>query len=383
MAARRDGTLVAVYKNIAEVEGIWRELERHGVESPGQSFDFIDTWIKANGVPQASQRFVVGYADDVPVALMAVYRRIRKGVRIFSWFPGSHVGCHGPLVDKARLATMTGAERAKLWKSMIAELGGVDLIYLRTMQLPEEGQPGLFDGLGRSVPVETLYRSDFSSWEEANTTQRSKSRRKHDRQQGDRLDALGKVEFEELSAGEEALAATDVMFMQRAKRFKEMGVRDPFISARIRRFYDDCVRPGSKVGIKLHVLRLNGDIVAVRYNIEHGDKLFCLISSMSEDHHIQGGSPGKQCLLRVMQTVFDKGYRTFDMGGGLTDEKRHWCNTQIGLGHHYIPLTIWGRLAALTHETLQTGRARIKANPTLLRLVKMARQGVRREPAAE
>ena len=55
------------------------------------------------------------------------------------------------------------------------------------------------------------------------------------------------------------------------------------------------------------MLRLNGEIVAVRYNIVHGDRMFCLISSMSDDPAIQNGSPGKQCLLRVMQTVFDAG----------------------------------------------------------------------------
>jgi CelD/BcsL family acetyltransferase involved in cellulose biosynthesis len=114
------------------------------------------------------------------------------------------------------------------------------------------------------------------------------------------------------------------------------------------------------VPVKLHVMRLNGEIVAVRYNIEHGDRLFCLISSMSDDPSIQHGSPGKQCLLRVMQTVFDEGFRVFDMGEGLTDEKRHWCNQQIAVRHHYMPITRRGAFAAEVHQGWHKLRRRIK-----------------------
>ena len=110
--------------------------------------------------------------------------------------------------------------------------------------------------------------------------------------------------------------------------------------------YDATVAPNSGVDVRLHVLRLNGEIVAVRYNVVHGDRFFCLISSMSDDPAIQGGSPGKQCLLRVMQTVFDQGARIFDMGAGFTDEKRHWCNVQIPVRQHYIPLSAIGSVSA-------------------------------------
>ena len=162
-----------------------------------------------------------------------------------------------------------------------------------------------------------------------------------------------------------------------------MGVFDPFAIPVIRDFYDSTVKDASGVPVKLHVLRLNGDIVAVRYNIVHGDRLFCLISSMSDDPAIQNGSPGKQCLLRVMQTMFEQGYRVFDMGEGLTDEKRHWCNQQIPVRHHYMPITRRGAVAAQAHRSLHTLRRRIKNDERLLgwakairgRLLRLSRKG--------
>ena len=94
---------------------------------------------------------------------------------------------------------------------------------------------------------------------------------------------------------------------------------------------------------------------------------------MSEDPALRPGSPGKQCLLRVMQTVFEAGYRVFDMGEGLTDEKRHWCNQQIAVRHHYVPITRRGAIAAAAHRRWQLTRAAIKSDPRLLALAKKAR----------
>ena len=99
---------------------------------------------------------------------------------------------------------------------------------------------------------------------------------------------------------------------------------------------------------------------------------------MSEDPTLRPGSPGKQCLLRVMQTMFDEGFATFDMGEGFTDEKRHWCNEQIPVRHHYIPITRRGAVAASLHRSWQLTRARIKSDPKLLELAKRLRGVVAR-----
>ena len=130
---------------------------------------------------------------------------------------------------------------------LLANVEGADVVYLKSVpQMLVEGVD-LFAELGQSIGVETLYRAEFASWDEANTTQRSKSRRKHDRQQGERLEALGSVAFETLENGDEALAALDVMFRQRARRFEAMGVRDPFAPPQVRAFYDSTARLGSGV----------------------------------------------------------------------------------------------------------------------------------------
>ncbi|MFK4809388.1 GNAT family N-acetyltransferase [Devosia sp. ZW T5_3] len=355
----------SVSHDIEAVETVWRALSANGIESPGQSYDFIRLWIRDRRIAPADQRFVVGTLDGQPVALLPLHRKTVRGVPVFTWFPGAHAGCYAPVADIQKLAALGPAGRAALWQAMIGQLSGADLVYLRSIPIEVDGEAGLFDELGSTLTVETLYRSQYSSWEECDKLQRSKSRRKHDRQQGDRLAAMGEVGFEEIRNGGDMRQAIETMFVQRAARFKVMGVRDPFVHDRLTDFYHAMAAQGSGVDVRLHVLRLNDAIVAVRYNVVHNDRMFCLISSMSDDPAIQNGSPGKQCLLRVMQTVFDQGMRVFDMGSGFTDEKRHWCNVQTPLRQHYIGLNARGTQIVGLHQTFQKARASIKANKQL------------------
>lgn len=363
---------VQVFHDIEEVEPIWRRLSAGGVESPGQNFDFIHLWVKDRQISAAAQFYVVGSIDGEPVAILPLHRKRVHGIRLFTWFPGPQAGCYAPVADYNRLAALAPADCAAFWEAMTSSLKGADLVYLRTIPVGIYGHEGLFDRLGSSLPVETLYRAQFSSWERCDSEQRSRSRRKHDRQQGDRLAALGEVGFEQVSDVEEASRAVDIMFAQRSARFRAQGIRDAFVADDLEGFYRAALDPGSGIDVRLHVLRLDGEIVAVRYNVVHGDRMFCLISSMADCERIQSGSPGKQCLLRVMQTVFDQGIAVFDMGCGYTDEKRHWCNVQIPLRQHYVALTPLGALIVTGHRAYQRLRAWAKANDKIKALLRSA-----------
>lgn len=356
---------VTTTSELAQVEPLWSRLAGAGLMSPGQNLDFVRLWIAAFAIPVRDQVYVTVSLDGQPLALLPLVCHRSRGVRVLTWFAGSHVGANAPLADFSRLRAMSADQRRALWKTVRSAISGADFLYLRALPAEIDGED-LFAELGHSVAADTLYRAAFSTWDEADRIQRSKTRRKHDRQQGEKLDALGSVEFEEVRPGAEAERVLAIMFRQRAARFASQGIPDPFADPQVRRFYDWSVAAHSPLDVRLHVLRLNGDIVAVRYNVVEGETYFCLISSMSDDAAIQVGSPGKQCLLRVMQTVFDAGHRAFDMGVGLTDEKRHWCNVQVAVRHHYLPLTIKGQGVALVHRTWQKLRARLKANRALV-----------------
>lgn len=352
-----------VATRIEDVECAWRQLSAGSMDSPGQCYDFIRLWVRDRNIPATQQRYVIGEVDGQVAAILPLHLKRVWGIKVFTWFPGTNAGCYAPIADKKRLAALGPAGRKRLWETMTGQLSGAGLVYLRSIPSENGEAEGLFDELGFALDTETLYRAQFSSWAECDAEQRSRSRRKHDRQQGDRLASMGAVSFEEISDPAVAHEVTNIMFRQRSERFQAQGIRDCFVEDRLINFYHAALEPASGIDVRLHVLRLDGAVVAVRYNIVQGTTMFCLISSMSDCLEIQAGSPGKQCLLRVMQTVFDAGIQIFDMGAGFTDEKRHWCNVQTRLRHHYVSLTAMGEVIAEVHSAWH--RLRVQAKSSL------------------
>ncbi len=370
------GCSAAATQDISQVEAAWRVLEKSGIDSPGQSLDFTKAWIKRFKIPQEDQLYITGEARGKIVALLPLKRKTRMGAKVLTWFSGAHVGCNAPLIDHDAFAQLSTEECAQVWQRMRRAMVGADLVCLHS--IPALAGGDYFSGLGKSIEVETLYRSEFEDWEACQSTQRTRSRKKHDKQQGAKLRAMGEVSFEELSATDpKADNALDVMFEQKSLRFKQWGIEDPFGDPEVRAFYRDIFHNDTGLSGKLHVLSLDGEVIAVRYNLAHGDKMFALISSMSERENLRPGSPGKQNILRAMQSIFEAGYTVCDMGAGFSDEKRHWCNTTIPLSTHYMALSTKGSLIAKLHRFKYRARKFIKQNDRLFGIFKSARSVAR------
>jgi len=335
------GNSVCATSNIADVEHVWRRFESTGIVSPGQSLDFIKAWISRFEIAPENQLYVTGQARGKTVALLPLKRVRRFGVDVLTWFSGAHVGCNAPLIDRELFAKLSVLERINVWRQMQRGMFGADLVYLHGV--PAFEGEDYFAQLGRFVGQDCLYRSVFDDWQACATEQHTRSRRKHDRQQGAKLKAMGTIEFVELTEADAGVAeALATMFAQKAARFKQWGVENPFNEPRVREFYRDLMLGDNELQGKLHVLRLNGEIIAVRYNLAHQKTMFSLISSMSEREELKYGSPGKQNVLNSIKHTFNANYTVYDMGAGYSDEKRHWCNTIVPLRTHYVALSSKG-----------------------------------------
>lgn len=360
--------------SFAEAEAPWRALEAMGgLVSPGQSFDVCRLWCETLGVPGRDIALLIAEAGDQPVALLPLRRVPAPGMRVLGWMLGNHVGANAPLLDPCQIGVLSPQARAELWTGL-ARISGADLLFLRDIPIERPGRLVLETELGTPVPSDTLYRARFSSFAQADSIQRNKSRRKHDRQQGDKLATMGAVSFTTITNGDPELPhALQTLFRQRAERFAQMGVCDPFAEPAIRAAYAALAAAGSGADVHMALLKLDGEIVAARYCLHRGSVWYCLISSMSTEPRLQPGSPGKQCLLHVMQHLFEAGEAVLDMGSGLTDEKRHWCNEQVALVHRYLPVTSKGRLLAAGHRQVSALRRRAKDDERLRGLLYRAR----------
>lgn len=333
------GVRIGFSDSLTEVENVWRALEARGVDSPGQCFDFVRIWTETFEIPRQSQLFVAVEIGGRPLMAIALERKKRFGLSILAPFATHHVGVNAPLVDRERMALLSDEDRTMIWARIRRVLDADVILFGKTIgdDLP------LFPGAS-AIHVDCLFRAEFESWEDCNAQQLSRSRRKHDKQQAAKLAALGEVAYEEISAEQGAAEAMDVLFRDKAARFAEQGITDPFASPQVRAFYRSAFCADGTMKGHMQVLRLDGAVVAARYNLVSGTRMFCLISSKSPDPTLQPGSPGKQVLSQLMRRIYDSGMQSFDMGAGLTDEKRHWCNVQKDLFEVMMPATGKGRL---------------------------------------
>lgn len=376
-ASRRDDqrggpVAITLTSDIEEAEGAWRALEAFGVESPGQCYDFVRAWVRCHEMPRDSQVYVVAHAAGRPVALLALEMTRRFGARVLSFAPDSHVGCNAPLIDIDWFGALGGEERRALWAAMLNAVPQADAVFLPAVPDEYQGRFDLFEGVGRKTSCDTLYRSEFSSWAECDATMRNRKHRKRDRQQGQKLDALGEITFGTAQPDDyDDVLAT--MFRQKAERFAVLGIDDPFTDPQSRAVYREVLDNSPSLKPEIFVLRVDGEIVAVRYGLGHGDRLFALISSMSEDPHMQTGSPGRQEIFRTVQTIFERGYRMLDLGVTISDEKRAWCNREVTVCNLYFPRSARGWLFMQTRRAIDKVKLKVKSEQRLFGFYKRIR----------
>ncbi|MGJ8527711.1 GNAT family N-acetyltransferase [Maritalea sp.] len=367
--------MFTVTSDINDVEPQWRALERFGLQSPGQSFDFVRSWIEQHEIPKQKQFFVTAYFDKQPFVVLPLLVTRRLGATVLTWFVGSHVACNAPLINQPIMAKLSDEKRQRFWRELLQALPPSDAVYLPGIPTGEKVEFEAFEGQGNKPVCDYVYRSKFEGWEEADKSQRDRKRRRRDKQHRQKLDALGEVKLVKLEKPAEVKLALTQMFEQKRKRFEQLDIENPFADETVRKSYFDVFKKARSVTPIFYALYLDDELIASRYCIAHGKDLFMLISSMSTDEEVMVGSPGNQCLLEILKSELDQenGYTMVDIGVGESDEKRRWCNELQPVCNRFIPRTVvgWGFMALQT--VLQKTKYAVKTNKTLFNFYKSVR----------
>ena len=366
---------IAVSERLEDVAEAWAWLEAGHCVLPSQRLGLARAWIESRSIAAKDCVFVLLSAEDEPLAILPLIRQRAYGIRLATWFYGLHLGSYAPLMNRARWDAIESSEQVRLWRQALALIPDCDIVHLHDVPGHLVEATGLAEALEARVQADSVHVARYADWAACDAKRRDKHRRKVDRQQGNKLAARGEVSFEIVGPGPEADGLIDTMFWQRAERFRVQGIRDPFRCETIKRFYK---RALAEAAGELHVLRLDGDAIAVRYNLLAGGGIYSLITSMHPSPDLQAGSPGKQNLLRVMQAAFDAGHGFVDMGKGESEEKRLWCNEAVPLLSFNRPLTPAGRLAAAGFAVGEKAKGSIKSRRELFDMYRKLRGRVGR-----
>ena len=366
--------MFTVTSDIYEVEQNWRALETFGIQSPGQSFDFVRTWVEQCDIPLQKQFYVTAYCDREPFVVLPMMMTSRLGATVLSWFVGSHVACNGPLINSEIMVKLSNEERKDFWQKLVRALPPSDAVYLPGVPTGETVEFEAFEGQAKKPVCDYVYRTKFDSWEEADEARRDRKRRRRDKQHRQKLDALGTVELKRFVEPKDIKSVLNGMFEQKRIRFEQLDIEDPFADENIRHAYLKVFSNARSIKPILFALCLNDEVISVRYCIAHQRKLFMLISSMSDDSEVMAGSPGNQCLLEILKSELgDDGFNLVDIGVGESDEKRRWCNELMPVCNCYIPRTIKGWVFFVAQAGLEHLKMVVKGNQKLFGFYKAVR----------
>lgn len=366
--------IFTVTSNINEVEPTWRELERFGIVSPGQSFDFVRNWVASLEIPTNEQFYVIAYVNKRPVALLPLHRTQKFFSSVLTFFVGTHVACNGALINPKLMEELSLADRRKFWQEMLRALPPADVVYLPSLLTGDATEFETLEGLGKKPVCDYVYRAAFSSWDEIDAAQRDRKRRKRDKQHRQKLDALGTVSLKRITDKAQARLILDEVFEQKSRRFEQQGIEDPFAAPAVRAFYANSFEPKGDVKPVIYALYLDEKLVGTRYCVQHQGNLFMLISSMSDEEEIMPGSPGHQCLLETFKVAFDRdGVTMVDIGIGESDEKRRWCNQLTPVCTRIIPRNLKGWAFFALQVGIEKAKCAVKSKPKLFEFYKSIR----------
>ncbi len=188
------------------------------------------------------------------------------------------------------------------------------------------------------------------------------------------LAGIGPVVVSRAASPDEARAALEVLFAQKAERFRQKGIPDAFGDEPTRDFFRAlCADVGTSDLVDMEMLTVGGDTIATTLLVRQGGTAYLLMNSFCLGEAARF-SPGEVLLHRAIETCCADGLETFDFGVGDARYKRSWCDREVILRDTLVPLTTVGAAAAGALRGRRALRDFVVARPALYRFVQRLRR---------
>jgi CelD/BcsL family acetyltransferase involved in cellulose biosynthesis len=228
-----------------------------------------------------------------------------------------------------------------------------------------------------AMPSALLRRDSMAVLDLAASPGHSLQSRRKLRQKRRWLQGLGHVAYRRATCAGGVDHVLDAFSRQKAHRFAELGIPDPFACREALRFLQTAALAGLDHGtpaLELHWLDLDGRPIAIFGGAANGERLSGMILSFSSDRAVARCSPGRLLLDDVASDAARRGYRTLDLGPEEMRYKREICGRTEPLAHVVLPVTAVGRAAAQALVLARRSKRAIKRHPRLFRTINALRR---------
>jgi CelD/BcsL family acetyltransferase involved in cellulose biosynthesis len=336
MAEIRSGDRVdiSVFATFEDAERSWRDLETRGSSFVFQSFDWCSTWFETIGRALQVEPLLAHVREPGSGAEMFLplgVERKRFGVRRLGFLDSRLADHTGPV-----LAGPTDAAFAhEVVSGILRQLesaGRCDVADFRHLRATVDGRRNPLFGPGCSrADYATHSVATTSTWEAYCAQRITVTHRAGNRRRWRRLAERGTPRFVIAETVETALAITEVMLAQKARRYAETGRIDTLAHPAYREFYLRATRLHHERGL-VHVsaLLLDDRVLAAHWGAIWNGRFLWLMPSY------EGGewarySPGRLLLEHLLEWSFEQGLREFDFTIGDEPYKSAFCNASDAL----------------------------------------------------
>lgn len=368
--------VIEIVEGLDAAEPLWRGFEATAVKSPFQRFDWIAAYVASAGCQDDIRIAAVRDRSGRLKLMMPLSVSSHMGCRIAAGIGGKHASFNMPLMAPG----LSGAMAPGQAQSLLAEIGRalrIDAFALAGLPTSWRGEPNPFAALGRPAPDRAYTLALAATGDDTLARCMSKDGRKKLRSKERALAQLGTVSFLEARSDAEIDLVLDAFFRQKQERFRELGIRDPFLDDDVRAFVHRAARPsaaGSLPAIALFALTLDGSPLAVFGGAIDADQLAGMFISFDGGNEASKFSPGDILVSRIIRTCCERGLSGFDLGVGEARYKRTFCDREIELADVIVPLTWRGRAYASACASWLATKRRLKASPSAMRLLSALRR---------
>ncbi|MET0606875.1 MAG: GNAT family N-acetyltransferase [Beijerinckiaceae bacterium] len=365
---------VAIERDLARAESLWRGLEQLNPGRLFQRFDWVASWFATQGRAQgASPVIAVGLAEGGgAMSLFPFSLRRRAGLSILGWPGDAHSSFNMPLVANSGplFAERISTER---FLRTVARAVRADAFALINQPAVWDGAPHPFCDVGAvAAPDRAWERALIGGGEAMIARILNGDARKKLRSKERKLAGLGGVRIWRAATQDEAFRALDAFFSQKAARFRSQGLPNPFAEPGGEEFLRRAALMGIQSGqpaIALHALSIGERILAVFGGAEDDARFSGMFTSFDDAPDVSKCSPGDVLLRHLVAGLSDRGVQSFDLGVGDARYKRAYCDVAIPMFDTYLGCTASGVAAATIFKARAAAKRIVKQNSRLARLV--------------
>ncbi|QIJ74454.1 GNAT family N-acetyltransferase [Methylobacterium sp. NI91] len=368
----RGGLTAEVFSDLAAAEGLWRALEADPavLMTPYQRFDWVAAYCAA-GIDAGEATRILVLRDGLGRARVLLPLTVgRRGpLRVARVIGDRHANFHMPLFASREAAAMP-AEDLTAALTDAGRAAGIDAFVFRNQPRFWDGTPNPLAGGGLPAPsdaygmllgpdAEATLRRVFSG--DTRKKLRAKERKL--------VEFLGAIEHRVAGTPEAAAEIQAAFYAQKAARFADLGIADPYADAAVRRFIATATAtaPGATPAIEVHALVASesGRILATFGGAVDGARFCGMWTSFDTDPELGRFSPGEILLHRLVGDQAARGRRALDLGVGEAGYKAKTCDETIELVEQTVPVSPASHALALASRVAVRLKHRIKRSPRL------------------